>query len=46
MEHSMSGVHAHHNTLNLAARKLVNEVNAEKAVEVAIQSRLEVVLVR
>jgi hypothetical protein len=46
VERPRSGVSADHATLDLAARRLINESDAEKAAEVAIQSRLEVVLVR
>jgi hypothetical protein len=45
VERPLESAPADHTTLDLAARGLVNEVAAEKAAEVAIQSRLEVVLV-
>ena len=39
-------VPADHITLDFAVRRLVSEADAEKAAEIAIQSCLEVVLVR
>jgi len=46
VERPLSRVLADHTTFDFAVRRLVNEPDAKKAAEVAIQSCLEVVLVR
>lgn len=46
VERSLASVPADHITLDFTARELVTEADEKKAAEIAIQSHLEVVLVR